>query len=544
MTLPPIIPLILLILGALAVGASDLARLRRPSLVMVIASLLALIAGVAVRADAPLTQIVSNWQPVSVFTVPISFRVDQTAWIIGVGLLLACAATAFTWLAYPGHSRPAPRALSLLLIASALAGVYASNLLTLTVAWGLLDVVFIAALLVRSGPQVGRRAAVAIVLNTSSTICVWIATLLIENGHDSLYWHLVSLPGEPRMWLAAAGVLRLGLYPLHQWLPLELSQEPDRSVLLFTVPPTVGLALFARLAMTRNLPPAGESIVPLLGLISAVVGAVLAWHSSRARSGLPFIALGLAGLAVLDAGSLSTPGTLIAVTLNWLFIMISLLIARGFMRRASWWSVGTIIAGLSIAGVPGTLGFAARYSMITNLIRSGEWVMLAGGILAEVLLMAAAVRVILAPTLNERDDQPIGVVRHSLYGAALIAAAAPLIGLALIPGFIPAVPSFSNMLGNLSPITIAAWLIPIIAGAVIVWRGQRTAAPEVEAATEAPLWARALRLDWVSVLFSQVVQRLTGLLRGLAGVIEGEGGLIWVIIIVIVGVVLTSGALK
>ncbi|HZY42563.1 MAG TPA: hypothetical protein VFF59_11260, partial [Anaerolineae bacterium] len=481
---------------------------------------------------------------VSVFTVPISFRVDQTAWIIGVGLLLACAATAFTWLAYPGHSRPAPRALSLLLIASALAGVYASNLLTLTVAWGLLDVVFIAALLVRSGPQVGRRAAVAIVLNTSSTICVWIATLLIENGHDSLYWHLVSLPGEPRMWLAAAGVLRLGLYPLHQWLPLELSQEPDRSVLLFTVPPTVGLALFARLAMTRNLPPAGESIVPLLGLISAVVGAVLAWHSSRARSGLPFIALGLAGLAVLDAGSLSTPGTLIAVTLNWLFIMISLLIARGFMRRASWWSVGTIIAGLSIAGVPGTLGFAARYSMITNLIRSGEWVMLAGGILAEVLLMAAAVRVILAPTLNERDDQPIGVVRHSLYGAALIAAAAPLIGLALIPGFIPAVPSFSNMLGNLSPMTIAAWLIPIIAGAVIVWRGQRTATPEVEAATEAPLWARALRLDWVSVLFSQVVQRLTGLLRGLAGVIEGEGGLIWVIIIVIVGVVLTSGALK
>ena len=32
--------------------------------------------------------------------------------------------------------------------------------------------------------------------------------------------------------------------------------------------------------------------------------------------------------------------------------------------------------------------------------------------------------------------------------------------------------------------------------------------------------------------------------RGLAGVIEGEGGLIWVIIIVIVGVVLTGGVLK
>ena len=73
MTLPPIIPLILLILGALAVGASDLARLRRPNLVMVVAAALALMAGLAVRGDAPLTQIVSDWQPVSVFTAPISF---------------------------------------------------------------------------------------------------------------------------------------------------------------------------------------------------------------------------------------------------------------------------------------------------------------------------------------------------------------------------------------------------------------------------------------------------------------------------------------
>jgi len=40
------------------------------------------------------------------------------------------------------------------------------------------------------------------------------------------------------------------------------------------------------------------------------------------------------------------------------------------------------------------------------------------------------------------------------------------------------------------------------------------------------------------------VQRSTALLRGLASVIEGEGGLIWVIVIVIIGVVLTSGALK
>ncbi len=548
MTLPPIIPLILLVLGALAVGASDLARLRRPNLVMVVAAALALMAGLAVRGDAPLTQIVSDWQPVSVFTAPISFRVDQTAWILGVGLLLAGLATALSWLAYPGQSRPASRALSLLLIAAALASVYASNLLTLTMAWGLLDMVFVVALLVRSGPQVGRRAAVAIVLNTASTMCVWIATLLIENSHDSLYWHLVNLQIEPRMWLAAAGVLRLGLYPLHQWLPIETGRFTDRSTLLFTITPMVGLALWVRLALTHNLPDA--PLVPLLGLISAVVGAVLAWQSHRTRSALPFVALSLAGFAIIDVRVLTTPSTLTAVALSWLLSLTSLFIARSFSRHALWRSAGAVVAGLAIIGFPGTLGFTARYAMITNLARAGEWAMLVGGLLAEALLIAAVVRMIFTPAPGG-EEEPIGLVHQSAYGAAIICAAVPLIALAVDNTLIPGAVSLSNMLSNLSPIIVLAWLLPVAAGGVIAWRDLRTAAPITEAGgvdlvnnVEAPIWLRLMRLDWLNVLFSQLVQRTTDVLRGVAGIIEGEGGLIWVIVIVIVGVVLTSGALK
>lgn len=546
MTLPPIVPIVLLILGALAVGASDLARLRRPNLVMVVASALALLTGLAVRGDAPLTQIVSDWQPVSVFTVPISFRVDQTAWIMSTGLLIAGMATALAWLAFPGQSRPAPRALALLLMAAALAGVYASNLLTLTVAWGLLDVMFVVALLVRSGPQIGRRAAVAIILNTTSTMCVWIATLLIENGHGSLYWHLAALPDEPRLWLAAAGTLRLGLYPLHQWLPVDRSKDANRSTLLYTVPTMAGLALWARLAITHNLPE--TSIVPLLGLVSAMVGAVLAWHSSRSRAGLPYVTLGLAGLAVLDLNVLTVPGAMTLVALNWLFVVIGLFIARSFNRRAPWWSAGGMVAALAVMGVPGTLGFGARYSMITNLIRSGDWVMLAAGSLAEALLIAAVIRIVLAPA---SDDQPVGLVRQAAAGLSIISAAAPLILLAFNPAIVPGISSLNNMLGSLDPVTVLAWLLPVGVGAMIAWRELRTLTPlaalvEQDTTTDGDtsLWLRFLRLDWLSVLLAQVVQRLTALLRGLASVIEGEGGLIWVIVIVIVGVVLTSGALK
>ncbi|MBI5566570.1 MAG: hypothetical protein HY870_16840 [Chloroflexi bacterium] len=546
MTLPPIIPLVLLILGALAVGASDLARLRRPNLVMVVAAALALLTGLLVRGDAPVTQIVSGWQPVSVFTAPISFRVDQTAWIMGVGLLIAGLATALAWLAFPGESRPAPRALSLLLIAAAVAGVYASNLLTLTMAWGALDLMFVVALLVRSGPQVGRRAAVAIILNTTSTMCVWIATLLIENGHDSLYWHLVNLADEPRLWLAAAGALRLGLYPLHQWLPVDPSREANRSALLYTVPTMAGLALWARLAITRNLPEV--SIVPLFALVSAVVGAVLAWQSSRSRAGLPYVALGLSGLAMLDLGVLATGGTLTAVALNWLFVMISLFIARSFSRRAPWWSAGGLVASLAIMGLPGTLGFPARSAMITNLIHSGSWGLLAGGILSEALLIAAVIRMAFTPP-PAGDDRPIGLVRQVACGLAIISAAAPLVLLAFNSALIPGTPPLNNLLSNLEPLTLLAWLLPVGVGTALAWRDLRMATPPTSTErdaidSEAPLWLRLIRLDWLNVAVGYVVHRSTTLLRGLASVIEGEGGLIWVIVIVIVGVVLTSGALK
>jgi formate hydrogenlyase subunit 3/multisubunit Na+/H+ antiporter MnhD subunit len=464
---------------------------------------------------------------------------------MSVGLLIAGLATALAWLAFPGQSRPAPRALSLLMITAAVASVYASNLLTLTMAWGMLDLMFVVALLVRSGPQVGRRAAVAIILNTTSTMCVWIATLLIENGHDSLYWHLVNLPDGPRMWLAVAGVLRMGLYPLHQWLPVDPSREANRSALLYTVPPMAGLALWSRLALTHNLPE--TSIVPLLALISAVVGAVLAWQNSRSRAGLPYLTLGLAGLAVLDLGVLTTPGTLTAVALNWLFTVISLFIARSFSRRAPWWSVGGLIAGLAIIGIPGTLGFTARHAMITNLSHSGDWGLLAGGLLSEALLIAAVIRIVFTPA---DDDQPIGLLRQVTCGLAIISAAAPLILLAFNSALIPGTSSLNNLLSNLEPLTVLAWLLPIGAGIALAWRDLRTATPQpisTEHGTtdsESPMWLRLIRLDWLSVTFGFVVQRSTALLRGLASVIEGEGGLIWVIVIVIVGVVLTSGALK
>jgi NADH:ubiquinone oxidoreductase subunit 2 (subunit N) len=365
-----------------------------PTVILIITSLLALAALWTLRNDTPVTQIIAAWQPISVFTVPLSFRVDHTAWLLALGLLLVLLTTALTWGAFPGQHRPGPRAVALLLTAATLGGIFASNLLTLAVAWGLLDLTFVVALLVRGGSQVGRRAALAIVVDVPSKMCVWIAALLIENQQGSLYWHLLDAPEGARAWLMAAAVLRVGLYPFHQWLPVELGSESDRAVIIFIVPTIAGLALWARMSVARALPE--ESNVAALAVLSLIIGSVLAWRSTQPRNGLPFIALCLAGSVGLLAASSASPAQLTAAALNWMFINVSLFIARGLDRRQPYWAIGSLITLLSLAALPGTLGFVVQQGVVVDAVDQKQWLILLAVVVAQTFVIAAALRLILS----------------------------------------------------------------------------------------------------------------------------------------------------
>jgi len=536
MTLPPSIPIIFLILGALAVGAGDLARLRRPTLVMAITSLLALGALLTLRDALPVTQIIAAWQPVSVFTVPLSFRVDSTAWLLAMGLLVALNATAFTWAAYPGQKRPAPRAIALLLTAAALAGLFASNLLTLAVAWGLLDLAFVVALLIRGGAEVGRRAALAIVVNLASTVCVWVAALLIENQQGSLYWHLFNAPEDARAWLMAAAVLRVGLYPFHQWLPVELGSKPDRAVMLFVVPTMSGLALWARMAVAQALPE--SSIVPALAVLSILIGALLAWRSPQPRNGLPYIALCLAGFVGLLAVSKPTSAQLSAAALNWMFIVVSLFIARGLDRKHPFWAVGALVAGLSLAALPGTLGFVVQQGVIAGIIHVKQWPALLAVVTAQTLVIAAVARFI---AVEQTESTPASIWRKAWWGVALVLGALPLIGLANAPQALSDLPATSALLSELSGIGMLALFAPIAIGLGLAWRGPLLLRGIADGSPS--IWSRVIRLEWLNSAVFYVIDRLTGLLRSMAGVFEGEGGLLWTVVVIVIVIVIYTGAL-
>ena len=155
----------------------------------------------------PLTAVVLDWRPVTMLGSTASLRVDGTAWLFALALLAAGGSVALAWQVIPDQGQPASSgstpALTLAMLAVGLGSVFAANIITLFLCWGLLDGLFSLALLARGGPTSGRRAQFALGLNGLATLTVWVVAVLIEQARLSPYWHLLILPTTARDWMAA-----------------------------------------------------------------------------------------------------------------------------------------------------------------------------------------------------------------------------------------------------------------------------------------------------------------------------------------------------
>jgi hypothetical protein len=166
--------------------------------------------------------------------------------------------------------------------------------------------------------------------------------------------------------------------------------------------------------------------------------------------------------------------------------------------------------------------------------------MLAGILIAQTLLVAAVTRLIFSPAGD--DEQPINPLRQVSFALAIACAALPLIVFALTPALVPGVRSIQQILGDVTVATGLVWALSAAIGLTLALRDRRAEMATPDALP--PAWTNVLRLEWLNTIMAFIVQRMTALLRGLGNMFEGEGGLIWVMILVIVGLVLTSGALK
>ncbi|HLF27975.1 MAG TPA: hypothetical protein VJG32_16700 [Anaerolineae bacterium] len=542
MSILPLLPILLLLAGALAILLGRVARFNRSDTIASIASALALLAMLLMATPGrPASEtLVSAWQPLSVFGTPVSLRVDPAGWLIGFVAVAACAATALAGIAYPGRQRFASRVLALGMTAALVFAVFSANLLTLALAWGLFDALFAIAVLARSeGAQVDRRTAFAVGFNGAATVCLWLAALALNQAHQSQYWHLAELSDSARDFLALAALLRLGLYPLSQSLPEERDDAPGRVALLYVLPPLAGLHLLVRLADLDALPANSVLIAP--AALSILIGGALAWWRGRSREALPYLALSSIGAVVLSGLSSRPTSAPPAVLANgaaaWAMAIMTLSFGRGFDRHRPWWSVGYALAFATLVGIPASLGFVVQTSLASGLA-DASLLLIAMILIGEALTFAALIRLATTPAPNKAPGTRAAIAAYAgaIALTALLPFLLPALGRSIIPTLAP--PSFEVALSSLGLLGGVLFALPSVLAGALEWvTHDWPAAPHADP-------ARWLSLGWLYDLILRMIGGLAGALRGLARVLEGEGAVLWALLILIAAYVILSGSIQ
>lgn len=535
MALTPLIPIIILLAGTLALLFSLMLPARYPGPVAAATAGLALLALIALGGRLPAEAIVSFWQPLALSGVPISLRLEGMTWVYALALAALALAALLTGLSRPGGRRTASRGFILLLLAAGLAAVSSSNLLTLCLSWTFLDVMFLGATaLTEDRERVSEHTTFALAANGLATLLVWIVALLGMRDGASQYLHLFSFSAAQTALLAVAGVIRLGLYPLHLWLPAELDLRPGLSALLHLAPATAGLSLLSQLVLgARGDLPLHNPLTYAAGA-ALLVGAVLAWGQDELGRALSFIVLAQIGLVVLG-GTWGGGSAALALVAEGLVLLLSagvLFLSRGYDLERWVWSLPGAVAGAALLGMPLTLGFVGRSALYAALWGAGAWVFLGLSGIGQALLLAAVLRLLLRPATGPLPPSPIV---QGLGVVGLAGLVAPLVVLGLAPerlaGWLGVTPlSLVQVLAQMPVAGWVTWGLGVGLGVALWWRD--TQAREVRRQLQ-PLLLATLSLRWLYRTAAGLVEVVSRAVRALALLLEGEGALLWVLVILV-----------
>lgn len=192
--------------------------------------------------------------------------------------------------------------------------------------------------------------------------------------------------------------LKLALFPLHWWLPNAYASSPSvASSFLAASATKVAIYLLLRFCFdtfdqTRIFEglPIGH-LISIFSILAVVVGSAIAIFEKDIKRAFAYSSVSQIGFITMGIG-LSTPegfrATLLfvvahAVTKGAVFMLLgcfsfrighrlTLSSIRGAAKNMPYTSGALVLAGLSLIGVPGTIGFLGKWSLVEAFIQSGN----------------------------------------------------------------------------------------------------------------------------------------------------------------------------
>lgn len=457
----------------------------------------------------------------------ISFQMDAIGWVYAFSLVSLLLANMIT-VSVRGiaQGRPINWAANLTFTSAGLLAILAGDALTLILAWTVIDLLELSFLIAwLNQPRFKQMAVIAFAARVAGTFVVMIAAF--ASRAEGIALRLTSPSPEVGLALLIAVGLRLGVLPLHLPFPKELPIRRGVGTMLRLVAPASSLVLLARLPADA-VPP--NLALPLLifSSLAALYGSLMWLNARNELSGRPYWLIALAGMAI-GCVIRSYP----AASVAW---GITLLLPGGLLfiysARSLRLAIIPVLAWLGMTGLPFTPAASGWGGLVIPPFNLADILYL----IAHAILMAGFLRHTFTPGEPLSSFENWIKIAYPL-GLVVLVAAYVLVGI----------------LGWEGSLTTGVWwasLISLILTALIFWLANFL---RRRSGGENPLWVvvlleqlgkalgRFFRLEWLYAMLGWVYRLVQQIIQGLTVILEGDGGILWVMVLLALFLITIQG---
>lgn len=462
----------------------------------------------------PLLLELPSWGSDALFANSPIFLADHVNWPYALALTTLGLAVILTAVVRENFPAPFPWAGALTLVGFGLLAVLADNPLTLVLVWAALDVTELLTQLVSVDGRASERVVVGFAARAAGIgLVLWAGWMSLGRGTPLDFRS--PLP-EAGVYLILAAGLRLGVLPLHLGYATESAVRRGFGTTLRLVSAASSIVILARIPAQGITSP----LAPVLLLLVAAAGLYAGWMWVRSPddlSGRPYWVITLASLAIASAlrgnpiGSVAWGVAFILVGGALFFSSVQHKILQRILLVAGLWGISSLPFSPTASG----WGTGADVSW-ANWI---AWPML---ITAQALLAAGFIRQTLRPASSVPIDAQIAWAR-SIYpiGIGLPLAVLILLGLFGWDG--------ARLFGTLPAVLVAAALT-----AALLWLTPRLPwLNPIRAHWVRPQQGEPSRLDSFYNAFWNLYRSLGRLSESIAAMFEGDGGILWALLFLV-----------
>ena len=375
-----------------------------------------------------------DWMPQ--IGLALSLYVDGLALLFGL-LVTGIASVVFFYAGYYLDDRRQAGlffALMLAFTGSMLLLVMAGNLLTLFIAWELTSIIsFLLIGFKGTDAEARRGASQALVITGGGGLALLVGLLLVGTATGSMEFSAILTSGEvlrqSPLYTAIAllvlfgGFTKSAQFPLHFWLPDAMSAPTPASAFLHSATMVkAGIYLLARFYPVLGNTALWTTLLSGVGLTTMLVGALLALRRRDLKSMLAFSTISQLGALVAligQPGSAGLKAAMVGVLAHALYKCALFLVAGavehatgtrnidelgGLHRSMRGFAIVTVIAGLSMAGVPPLLGFVGKETLLETMI--SQPIALGVVVISAVFTVALALRLFVDVFLGKQRMSP------------------------------------------------------------------------------------------------------------------------------------------